>query len=241
MTCLAKDPDERFQTAHDVKLDLQWVARAGARSAVAARSSAVRSHADRVARLLLVIMVLLAAAGGTLWWIQAHQTPPAMFFNSSVSSAASGVALSPDGRVLAMVTYSEQANKNMIWTQMIGGRGANAVPGTEGASHPFWSPDGRSVGFFSQGELKKVDINSGRSAQVLCDAPHGGGGTWNRDGVILFSSEGFAGLYRVASGGGAPTRIKTFGICSYLIANQGRSSRPAAAFAMRSFHPMGAS
>jgi Tol biopolymer transport system component len=130
-----------------------------------------------------------------------------MFFNDSVSSAVSDVALSPDGRVLAMVTYSEEANKNMIWTQRVGGRDANAVPGTEGAFHPFWSPDGRSVGFFSQGKLKKVDVNSGRSAQILCDAPHGRGGTWNRDGVILFSPEGFGGLYRVSSGGGTPTEV----------------------------------
>ncbi len=207
MTCLAKDPDERFQTAHDVKLDLQWVARVGGQNTAAARSSAVRSRADRIARLLLIVVVLVAAAGGTIWWIQTNQTPPAMFFSSSVSSPASDVALSPDGRVLAMVTYSEQANKNMIWTQMIGGRGANVVPGTEGASHPFWSPDGRSVGFFSQGKLKKVDVNSGRSAQVLRDASHGRGGTWNRDGVILFSPEGFAGLYRVSSGGGTATEV----------------------------------
>src|SRR5207245_5594657 len=62
MTCLAKDPDERFQTAHDVKFDLQWVARMGGQSTAAARSSAVRSRADRISRLLLIVVVLVAAA-----------------------------------------------------------------------------------------------------------------------------------------------------------------------------------
>jgi len=130
-----------------------------------------------------------------------------MYFNSSVPFAATDVALSPDGRVFAMVAYSDQANKNVIWTQAVGGRGGSTVPGTEDASHPFWSPEGRSIGFFSQGKLKKVDVFSGRSAQVLCDAPHGRGGTWNRDGVILFSPEGFGGLYRVSSGGGTPMEV----------------------------------
>jgi Tol biopolymer transport system component len=85
---------------------------------------------------------------------------------------------------MAMVAYSDQANKYMIWRQDIGGRTATVLPGTEDAFHPFWSPDGRSIAFFAEGKLKKVDVSSGRSAQVLCDAPHGRGGAWNRAGVI---------------------------------------------------------
>ncbi len=82
----------------------------------------------------------------------------------------------------------------------------STVQGTEGASHPFWSPDGRSIGFFANGKLKKVDV-SGGSAQVVCDAPHGRGGTWNREGTILFSPEVFGGLSRVSSAGGTPMEV----------------------------------
>lgn len=160
-----------------------------------------------MARLLVGLLFLVMTAGGAAWWLRMRQNPPAMYFNSSVPFAATDVALSPDGRVFAMVAYSDQANKNVIWTQAVGGRGGSTVPRTEDASHPFWSPEGRSIGFFSQGKLKKVDVFSGRSAQVLCDAPHGRGGTWNRDGVILFSPEGFGGLYRVSSGGGTPMEV----------------------------------
>jgi Tol biopolymer transport system component len=73
--------------------------------------------------------------------------------------------------------------------------------------YPFWSPDGKSIGFFSQGKLKRVDVSSGRSPQVLCDAAHGRGGTWSRDGVILFAPEGYGGLLRVSAGGGTPVEV----------------------------------
>jgi len=150
---------------------------------------------------------LLIIGGGVTWWISAHQTLPATFFSSAFPFPANDVALSQDGRKVAMVAYSDQSNKYVIWTQDVGGRRATIVPGTEDGFHPFWSPDGRSIGFFSQGKLKKVDVFSGRSAQVICDAPHGRGGAWNRDGVILFSPDGFAGLSRVSSAGGTPTAV----------------------------------
>jgi serine/threonine protein kinase/Tol biopolymer transport system component len=204
--CLAKDPDERLQTVHDVKLQLKWI-ESDSKFGVPGHIAAERKSWDRVAWLLAALLVLLLIAGGVTWWFDAHQTPPPMYFSSAFPFPANDVALSQDGRMVAMVAYSDQANKYMIWTQDVGGRRATVVPGTEDAFHPFWSPDGRSIGFFSQGKLKKVDIFSGRSAQVICDAPHGRGGAWNRDGVILFSPDGFAGLNRVSSAGGTPTAV----------------------------------
>jgi hypothetical protein len=70
---------------------------------------------------------------------------------------------------------------------------ARALTGTDGANFPFWSPDSRSIAFFAQGKLKKIEV-SGGPAQTLCDAPSGEGGTWNRDGVIVFAATGSAGL-----------------------------------------------
>jgi hypothetical protein len=81
------------------------------------------------------------------------------------------------------------------------------VPGTEGAFYPFWAPNGRSIGFFADGKLKTIDVASGRSAQVLADAPFGRGGSWNADGVILFTPDAWSGLYRVPSSGGTPLAV----------------------------------
>ena len=200
--CLAKDPDERLQTAHDVKLQLQWIVQTGASVQLAERISQTR-----LAWVFAGLLLLVVVGGGSAWWVRTHQTVPVLYFNSPVPFAANDVALSPDGRTAALVAYSDQANKYVLWTYEVGGRGTNTVQGTEGASHPFWSPDGRSIGFFADGKLKKVEVSSGRAAQVLCDAPNGRGGSWNRDGVILFSPHVDGGVYRVSSAGGFPTAV----------------------------------
>jgi Tol biopolymer transport system component len=206
---MAKDPEERWQSAADLKAELKWIAEGGSQVGVAARVSAGRTPWARLGSPLAALLLLVVICSGAVWWFGARQTPRAMYFNSSVPFPANDIALSPDGRLLALVAYSDQANRYVIWTHEVGGRSTAAVPGTEDASHPWWSPDGRSIGFFAQGKLKKVDAFSGRSPQVLCDAPNGRGGAWNQDGVILFSPEVFGGLYRVSSAGGAPIQVTT--------------------------------
>jgi len=206
---LAKDPEERWQSAADVKAELKWIAEGGSQAGIAARVSAGGSPWTRLGWPLAALLLLVVIGGGAAWWFGARQTPRAMYFNSSVSFPANDIGLSPDGRLLALVAYSDQANKYVIWVHEVGGRGAVAVPGTEDASHPFWSQDGRSIGFFAQGKLKTVDAFSGRSPQVLSDAPNGRGGAWNRDNVILFAPEVFTGLYRISSAGGAPIQVTT--------------------------------
>ncbi len=205
--CLAKDPDDRLQTAHDVKLQLKWIAESGLAESGQNALPAARRRRDRLGWLLAGLFLLLLIAGSVAWWMGEHRAERAMYFNSLVPFPSSDLALSPDGRILAMVAFSDQASKNMIWISEVGGRRASIVPGTEDASHPFWAPDNRFIGFFAQGRLKKVDVFAGTSAQVLCDAPHGRGGAWNRDGVILFAPEVFTGLYRVSPAGGAPVVV----------------------------------
>jgi len=206
-SCLAKDPDERLQSAHDVKLQLKWIAEHASSSRFSAVAPAARRPGNGVAWLVAAFLLVLLLGGASAWWVRARETPPAMYFNSSLPFPAAYVALSPDGRTLAMVAFSDPANKNVIWTHPVGGRGATVVPGTEGAFYPFWAPNGRSIGFFADGKLKTVDIASGTSAQVLADAPFGRGGTWNADGVILFTPDAWSGLYRVPSSGGTPVAV----------------------------------
>jgi Tol biopolymer transport system component len=145
-------------------------------------------------------------AGGAAWWQASNRRPPPMYFYTSVPFPANDLALSPDGRMLAMVAYSEQASNYVLWTYEVGVRRTNSLDGTQGASYPFWSPDGKFIGFFADGKLKKVDMSGGQ-VQVLCDAPFGRGGTWNRDGVIVFTPDAFGGLSRVSSSGGSPAEI----------------------------------
>jgi Tol biopolymer transport system component len=207
--CLAKDPDERIQTAHDVKLQLKWAAEAGSQITPFPIVHPGRARHGLMGWWVSALLAVLLIAGGVNWWVRAHQKQQAMYFNASVPFTANNLALSPDGRTVAMVAYSDQANKYVLWTYEVGARAPVRVPGTEDAAHPFWSPDSRSIAFFAQGKLKKVDPFSGTSAQIICDAPHGRGGTWNRDGVILFTPNTSTGLFHVSPAGGTPVQIST--------------------------------
>jgi eukaryotic-like serine/threonine-protein kinase len=205
--CLAKDPDERWQSASDLSAELHWISDSGSQAGMPTPGFARRTTWDRAGWLFAAVLLLIILGGIADWWLGARQSPRAMYFNIAVTLPANDVAVSPDGHTLALVAYSDQTSKYMLWTHPLGGRGATAVPGTEDASHPFWSPDSRSIAFFSQGKLKKIDLSSGGSAQVLCDAPHGRGGTWNREGTILFGPDFFTGLYRLSLAGGTPVEV----------------------------------
>jgi len=131
-----------------------------------------------------------------------------MLFHLPVPFTARDMTFAPNGHTLAVVAYLESTRKNVIWIYELGLPGARSLADTEGASYPFWSADGRSLAFFANGKLKKLDV-SGGPVQTLCDAPSGRGGTWNKAGVIVFTPDAQlgGGLYRVSASGGTPTRI----------------------------------
>ena len=112
-------------------------------------------------------------------------------------------SISPDGRYLAFVARGAPDQLPTIWLRPLDSLTAEPIPGTEGANSPFWSPDARQIGFGAGGKLKKVSVPGG-TPETLCDS-YGPGGTWNRDGVILFASNG--SLYRIADTGGTPTVV----------------------------------
>jgi serine/threonine protein kinase/Tol biopolymer transport system component len=205
--CLAKDPDERWQSASDLASELNWIAEEGSRAAgVHIRTG--HSRWERLSWLLAGTFFLLTIAAGAAWWAGTRKHPSAMYFHSPVPFAANDIALSPDGRTLAMVAYSAQASSYVLWMYEVGGHRIHSLDGTQGVSYPFWSPDGRFIGFFADGKLKKVDVSGGQ-VQVLCDASNGRGGTWNRDGVIVFTPDANpnSGLARVSSQGGSPVEM----------------------------------
>src|SRR5262249_46162321 len=118
-------------------------------------------------------------------------------------------AVSPDGRPIAFTAESAEG-VTRLWVRPFASASAQALPATEGASRPFWSPDSRSLGFFAGGKVKRVEA-SGGPPQTLADAPSGRGGTWNRDGGILFTPTTPSPVYRVSSSGGAPGPVTSPG------------------------------
>ncbi|MFY9550461.1 MAG: hypothetical protein WAU32_04865, partial [Thermoanaerobaculia bacterium] len=120
-------------------------------------------------------------------------------------SALRSIALSPDGTRLAFVAR-DPAGKNLLWIRPLASLAAQPLAGTENPSFPFWSPDGRSLGFFADGKLRRIDA-SGGPPQTLADAPVPRGGSWSREGVILFSPVVDGGLYRVSASGGPATAV----------------------------------
>jgi eukaryotic-like serine/threonine-protein kinase len=109
---------------------------------------------------------------------------------------------------VAVAAYKEDERVGVLWLYEVGGKQTKVLPGSEDASFPFWSPDGKSIGFFSDGKLKRIDIEGG-AAQTICDAPTGRGGSWNQDGKIIFTPNGEMGVLvqEVAASGGTPTAI----------------------------------
>ena len=116
-----------------------------------------------------------------------------------------GVALSPDGRQLAFVAAPE-GGQDLLWIRAGDSLTPRSLRGSDGAQSPFWSPDGRAIGFFAQGKLKRVDLPDG-PVQVICDAPDPRGGSWARDGTILVAPDASSPLQRVSAAGGTPKPI----------------------------------
>jgi len=120
------------------------------------------------------------------------------------STVVSDLSLSPDGRYLAISAVV--AGKRSLWMRPLASQDAHPLPGAEDGRFPFWSPDGRLIGFFANGKLKKIAL-AGGPAQPICDAQSGRGGAWNRDGVIVFAPSSGSPLYRVNASGGVPTPV----------------------------------
>ena len=125
--------------------------------------------------------------------------------NFTWSIGISPFAVSPDGRHLVFAGMGADKRRG-LWLHSFDSLVSRALPGTEGAFGPFWSPDGLAVGFFTHDRLKRVSISGGDVA-TICDARYGGGATWNRDGVILFAPAIESALFRVPATGGTPTPV----------------------------------
>ncbi|HYM76434.1 MAG TPA: protein kinase [Candidatus Dormibacteraeota bacterium] len=204
-TCLEKNPEERFQTAQDVKLQLKWIAEGGANAAAApARTSRIAWFAAWIA--ILAAVVAGGAYFSTAWRVKpvvrSSILPPAGAAFVTMVPASGPAVISSDGTRLAF-TARDGKGKVLLYVRALSSVTAQALPGTDDAMYPFWSADNRELGFFAQGKVKKVKA-SGGPVQTLCDATNGRGGAWNKDGVILFAPSATAPLMRVTAAGGTP-------------------------------------
>jgi eukaryotic-like serine/threonine-protein kinase len=216
--CLAKDPEQRWQIARDLALELNWVAEGGSQPGVPARFAPASSIRWRLGWVgaAVVFFVLFALALFVIGYInhpkaqvqtiRASINPPPNAAFTGSSTVGGAMAISPDGRLLA---YSVEGKNNIpqLWVRSLDNLESRPLSGTEQAFAPFWSPDSKWIAFFSaNGMLKKVEA-SGGPVETLCAAQSGRGGAWNQDGLIIFAPNIAQPLFQVAATGGTPVPI----------------------------------
>jgi eukaryotic-like serine/threonine-protein kinase len=210
--CLAKDPDERWQSARDLKAQLQWVSE-GASEPLVVPIGLRRRRLERLAWMVLVVGLASALALG---WSRRGAEPVQPVFMTlavppDIELVGSGgdrlVAISPDGRRVAFTGTSGGVTR--IYERSLDTFDVTSIRGTDGGSNPFFSPDGQMLGFIAERTLKIVPVGGGTPTS-LCEAGNRGA-VWTPDGEIVFASTVTSGLWRVKASGGAPEPLTTLG------------------------------
>ena len=203
-TCLAKDPDERWQSSADIARELKWITQGG---------SGIVEAAPRLKRRSLWPMAIagavVAAIGAAAWpaWRPAAAVPPPIrfalepppdhvFVGSISSISILQFALSPDGRYLIFVA-GRRGIEPVLFLRGLNDVSVRRLEGTEGAADPFWSPDSQSVGFFAGGGLKTLHIGTGELREICPASRASRGGAWSPSGVIVFGGASGTGLAKV--------------------------------------------
>ncbi|HYX22304.1 MAG TPA: protein kinase, partial [Thermoanaerobaculia bacterium] len=201
--CLAKEPEHRWSTAHDVMLQLQWIAEGGSQAGVPAPVVARRKNREKLAWGLLAAALLAAAVLAAGFVKRAPKPAPLVRFDivpAAEIATMDVVKISPDGRYVAF-DATDMEGKARIWLRPLNSLVAQPLLGTENGIRPFWSPDSRYIAFVADGVMKKVDVTGGPPTKI-CDAPGGSDGAWSPAGVILWDGSGSDPIYRVTATGG---------------------------------------
>ena len=197
--CLEKNPEQRFQSARDLSFALS--ALSGTEPSGVARATAAPRRVPFLP-WLAAALVLAAVAGGT-WFVARRPAPMTrMQFTLPLPQevSVSHMALSRDGTMLVFVSPEEKSAFPMLFVQRVGSPGVTLLPATQGASYPFWSPDGAYVAFFANGKLQKTAI-AGGTPQVLATAVAGRGGSWGSKDVIIYTPNAESPVWRINADG----------------------------------------
>ncbi len=223
--CLAKDRNKRLRDIGDARVELETALTDPTSSGLLLAGAAIGAGAGeprrRVAGGALLLVPILLLGAGLGWWVGASRDPvpvsPVVRFNVEVpapfelrtddGSSLSTLCLNRSGTMLAFTARAEGAKR--IFVRDFAAGEARSLPGTEGGRDPFFSPDGRWVGFFANGKLMKVPV-AGGPALTICDSS-GSGATWLDDGKIVFTIAGGRSLLRVSEHGGSPTELAVAG------------------------------
>ena len=211
--CLALDPEDRWQSVGDVGRELEW---AGRKATHDATTRAANSRSKTTLALVAGLCALAGIAAGAMIWRALSSAPPPAATGALIRSviplpagqrleSSSPLALSPDGTLLAFVAVNEEGTRQLYLRPMAASE-ARAIPGTAGAMHPFFSPDGRAIAFFASGALQRVNVD-GSPPFRLCPMPGiDQGGAWSSQDVIVISVRG-QGLFKVPASGGTLERM----------------------------------
>jgi Tol biopolymer transport system component len=201
--CLEKDPKRRRRDIGDVRVELD-----DAEGPRPPRDAVERIASRGPERAAWAALVLVTAAAATLVTPTFRRAPAAaevrfdVSFPPGMSADFAQLAISPDGQQLvAAPTFGGRAP---LWVRFLGSTSGRTLPGTEGAFFPFWSPDGKSIGFFADQKLKRIDVD-GEAIEIVTDVQQPRGGAWQTDGTILFAPNATGPLFRVPATGGQPT------------------------------------
>jgi Tol biopolymer transport system component/predicted Ser/Thr protein kinase len=219
-TCLAKDPDDRWQTARDIWRELKWIAGGGSQIAPSLPATVKGSKAPWRRAVPVGSGILLAAllAGFAAWNLKpTPPLPPTPVTRYAITlpqgqqlaglDTGPAVAISPDGAHLAYV--AREGATQQLYLRDMDSFEFKSVPGTVGAANPFFSPDSQFVGFFAGGKLAKVSVNGG-AAQVLTATALARGASWSSQGLIAFAPSLSSGLEQVSDAGGNPQLLTRF-------------------------------
>jgi serine/threonine protein kinase len=232
--CLDKDPDDRWQSARDICEQLRWISDSGLQSDVSIPAEARQNLKKRIVWMTAAVVILVAAlVPAVLYFRQSPAelrtvrftiAPPEKQTFLASPNATSFLSVSPDGNRLAFVA-ADSTGHSMLWIRDLDSQTAQPLSETEGAAEPFWSPDSRFIAFAAGASLKSVAVTGG-PAQTLTASPAIGGGTWNRDGVILFGPGGASPMLRVSSAGGSATPVTSLDPSRQQIAHEWPSFLP---------------